>query len=80
MTSNIPARIVLALVFGLLGSSYSSGAFAEPTDDAALRQMRMAEMDALESRKESDKKPPREVRKAQHEAAKAAKKDPKRGP
>jgi hypothetical protein len=80
MNSDVSKRVVLALCIGLLCSSFSPHAPAATADDSALEQLRMAETDARESKKESDKKPPREVRKSEQDAAKEARKDTKKSP
>jgi hypothetical protein len=80
MNSDVSKRVAMALCIGLLCSSFSPHAPAAPAEDSALEQLQMAETDARESKKESDKKPPREVRKAEPDTDKSAKKNPKKAP
>jgi len=63
-----------------LCASFVAVAGPQPTTDAAIQQLQLAETATREARAEGAKKPPREVRKADHDAKKSNKREPKKVP
>ena len=61
-------------------ASLTAVAGPQPPTDPALQQLQQAETATRQAKVEGDKKPPREVRKADHDAKKNSKKDAKKGP